>query len=60
MRRFEQKQSNYEPVKIYSDFDTSEEKKLDDFGINSFEKLDNFVDKRIRDIEINKENTCKF
>mgnify|MGYP007059736933 CR=1 FL=1 len=61
LKKFEQKQSNYEPVKIYSCKENpNKEKSLDDLGINSFEKLDNFIEKKLREIEINKENTCKI
>jgi len=60
-RNIERKNSNYSANKIYlKDKNKDQTLSLEDKGINSFEKLDAFVEENINSLTIDKEFTCNF
>ncbi len=60
-KNIEKKNSNYEAVKLYNiDKNNSETRSLEDCEINTFEKLENYIETNLYSIEIDKEFTCKI
>ena len=57
----DKKNTNYEPVKFYFEKNdkSSEPKFLEDSGINSFEKLEKFIEIKVNSIKIEKDFTFK-
>jgi hypothetical protein len=58
MKNMEKRQSNYYPVKFYNKLKKDRISFLEDKQINTFEKLDEFIENKINNIVIDKEYTC--
>ncbi len=60
-KNIEKRNSNYSPVKLYPKEKNKEQTiALEDKEINSFEKLDAFVEANLNTLTIDKEFTCKI
>ena len=57
---FQKNHSNFESCKSYFFEKSLNIGKLEDTKINTFEKFQKFVEKRINETEIKRENTCNF